>query len=87
MKGRLKLSSKRLTSGRFQVNFMTEGPNGFYGYLLAESQTSVREVILKIEQHMRGVQNSDKYFQPSLFSMGRKSPKAEHIMIFKSKAA
>jgi hypothetical protein len=87
MNGRLKLSSKRLTSGRFQVNFVTEGPNGFYGYMLAESQTSVREVILKIEEHMRGVQNSDRYFQPSLFSMGRKSPKNEPIMIFKSKAA
>jgi hypothetical protein len=55
--------------------------------MLAESQTSVREVILKIEEHMRGVQNSDRYFQPSLFSMGRKSPKNEPIMIFKSKAA
>ncbi|MCU0420388.1 MAG: hypothetical protein MUC38_12120 [Cyclobacteriaceae bacterium] len=88
MGGQLKISSKKLRSGRFQVNFCTQGPDGFYGYLLAEPHTSVRDIVLKIEAHVRAAQQADRYLQPALFSLGRRASVAgESIMLFKNKAA
>jgi hypothetical protein len=81
---RLRLTSKRLISGRFQVNFSTEGfDEGYYGYLLAEPKTSVSEVVEKISRHLEAFDQTDKYFQPNLFSLGRRKPNSEKIMIFK----
>ncbi len=88
MGGQLKISSKRLRSGRFQVNFSTQGPDGFYGYLLVEPHTSVRDIVLKIEEHLRAAQQADRYLQPSLFSLGKRAtPALEPIMLFKNRAA
>ena len=84
---KLKLSSKKLLSGRFQVNFSTEGSDGgYYGYVLAESKTSVREVIEKIGHHLEAIHQTDKYFQPNLFSMARRQENSGGIMIFKRNA-
>ncbi len=81
---RLKLSSKRLISGKFQVNFSTEGlDGGYYGYLLAEPQTSVNEVVEKISRHLEAFGQTDKYFQPNLFSVGKRKLSSGKIMIFK----
>lgn len=81
---KLKLSSKRLISGRFQVNFTTEGfDDGYYGYLLAEPKTSVSEVVENIQKHLNAMAQTDKYFQPNLFSMGRRELNKGKIMIFK----
>ena len=81
---RLKLSSKRLISGRFQVNFSTEGfEGGYYGYLLAEPKTSVNEVVEKISRHLEAFDQTDKYYQPNLFSLGRRKLSSGKIMIFK----
>ena len=85
---KLKLSSKRLDSGRFQINFSTEGfDDGYYGYLLAESKTSVREVVEKISRHLQAFHQTDKYFQPNLFSLGNRKINSGRIMIFKRNAA
>jgi hypothetical protein len=43
---KLKLKSKKLDSGKYQVRFSTEGfRSDYYGYLLAEPRTSLREVV------------------------------------------
>jgi hypothetical protein len=82
---KLRLKSKKLDSGRFQVNFSTEGfLMDYYGYMLAEPSTSLREVVQKIEKHLGAVQTSDKYFQPNLFSLGRKREvNSGRVMIFR----
>ena len=85
---KLKLSSRKLISGRFQVNFSTEGSDGgYYGYVLAESKTSVKEVIEKIGHHLEAIHQTDKYFQPNLFSLGKRQENAGGIMIFKRSVA
>jgi hypothetical protein len=85
---KLKLSSKRLHSGRFQVNFSTVGfDQGYYGYVLAESKTSVHEVVERIGRHLEAFHETDKYYQPNLFSLGKRKPGSEGIMIFKRTAA
>jgi hypothetical protein len=41
---KLKIESRKLNSGRYQVNFSTDAsPDAYYGYLLAEPNTSVTE--------------------------------------------
>jgi hypothetical protein len=81
---KLKLKSKKLDSGKYQVNFATEGfSDDYYGYLLAESKTSLREVVEKIQRHLGAAQSSDKYFQPNLFSLGKRQINSGRIMIFK----
>ncbi|MFZ6001509.1 MAG: hypothetical protein ACOYW3_13445 [Bacteroidota bacterium] len=84
---KLKIKSKKLDSGRFQVDFATDGfSDNYYGYVLAESQTPVREVVEKIQRHLEAVQTSDRYFQPNLFSLARREVNTGRIMIFKKAA-
>jgi hypothetical protein len=81
---RLKLKSKRLISGRYQVNFSTEGfSSEFYGYLLTEPQTPVREVVQKIERHVEAMQCADRYYQRNLFSLIHREANSGRILIFK----
>jgi len=82
---RLKLKSKKLISGRFQVNFSTQGfSNEVYGYLLAEPQTPVREVVRKIGRHVKAMQCSDRYYQRNLFSLIHREANSGRILIFKN---
>ena|SRR5258706_4560539 len=82
---KLKLKSKKLRSGRFQINFSTEGlVNGFYGYLLAEPKTSVTEVIEKIDRHIKAMANTERYFQRNLYSFGNRQNNSGRILIFKN---
>ena len=82
---KLKMTSKRLDSGRFQVNFSTHFQSQeFYGYLLAESQTPVREVVEKISRHVDAMKCSERYFQRNLFSLTHREANSGRILIFKS---
>ena len=82
---KLKMTSKRLNSGRFQVNFSTHiHSQEFYGYLLAESQTPVREVVEKISRHVDAMKCSERYFQRNLFSLTHREANSGRILIFKS---
>jgi hypothetical protein len=81
---RLKIKSKKLNSGRFQVNFSTQGfSDGFYGYLLAEPKTPVREVVQKIGRHVDAMRCSDRYYQRNLFSLIHREANSGRILIFK----
>lgn len=82
---RLNLTSKKLNSGRFQVNFTTEGfSQELYGYLLAEPKTSVREVVEKINRHIDAMRCSDRYYQRNLFSLTNREANSGKILIYKS---
>ena len=82
---KLKLTSKRLNSGRYQVNFSTHIlSQEFYGYLLAEPQTPVREVVEKISRHVDAMKNADRYLQRNLFSLTNREANSGRILIFKS---
>ncbi|MGE0772772.1 MAG: hypothetical protein AB7K37_13740 [Cyclobacteriaceae bacterium] len=81
---KLKLKSKKLNSGRFQVNFFTEGlKQEYYGYLLTEPRTSVREIMEKIGRHVEAAQLKDRYFQRNLFSLQKREVNSGRILVFK----
>jgi hypothetical protein len=82
---KLKITSKRLISGRFQVNFVSHMfSQEYYGYLLAESRTPVREVVEKISRHVEAMQYSERYLQRNLYSLTHRKATSGKILIFKS---
>ncbi len=84
MDSKLRLSSKRLKSGKFQVSFSTVGlAQECYGYMLAEAKTSVNDIINKINRHVYAMQTSDLYYQRNLFSFGKKETNSGKILIYK----
>ena len=81
---KLKMKSKRLESGNVQIDFSIEGfAKEYYGYLLAEPKTSVREVVEKIGRHAGAMQNADRYHQRNLFSFCKREVNSGKILIFK----
>ncbi len=80
---KLKLKSKRLSSGRFQVNFSAEGfDQPCYGYLLADPTSTVTDVIEKISRHVRAMQSKDSYFQRNLLSLHSRNVHSGRILLF-----
>ena len=76
----MKISSKRLASGNYQVKFNT---GGFYGYLLVTPGMSVKEVMGKISYHVGEMENRERYFQRTLYSLGEFAPQSHRILIFR----
>ncbi len=78
---KLKLSSKRLQSGRVQVKFelYEQGAQRTYGYLLADPQDSLREVVARIGLYYR---QAAAGYQPHLYRVGR-SKQDTGVLIFK----
>ncbi|MBX2940897.1 MAG: hypothetical protein KF860_01005 [Cyclobacteriaceae bacterium] len=84
MSSKLRLSSKKLKSGKFQVHFSTVGvAQECYGYMLAEAKTSVNDIIAKINRHVQAMQTSDLYHQRNLFSLRKKEINSGRILIYK----
>ena len=79
----LRLTSKRLSSGRFQVNFFAEGfDQQCYGYMLADKESLVSEVVEKIRRHVVAMQNRDSYFQRNLLSLHSRNVHSGRILLF-----
>jgi hypothetical protein len=79
----LRLTSKRLSSGRFQVNFFADGfDQPCYGYLLADKESLVSDVIEKIRRHVLAMQNRDAYFQRNLLSLHSRNVHSGRILLF-----
>jgi hypothetical protein len=81
---KLKLKSKKLHSGNYQIDFTAHASSEeLYGYLLAEKSVSVTEVIEKIGRHIMAMQNSERYYQRNLFSLTNRETNRGKILIFK----
>jgi len=81
---KLRIESKKLHSGRYQINFSTDhSSSGYYGYLLAEPKTSLTEIIEKINRHIQAYNNEERYLQRNLFSLGKRKLNSGRILIFK----
>jgi hypothetical protein len=79
----LRLKSKKLSSGRYQVQFSFGLPESYYGYVLAEPSTPLREVMLKIERHLQAAGEPERYLQRNLFSVLKRAPASGTIVVFK----
>lgn len=81
---KLKLLSKRLKSGKCQIKFYVSSATrkNMYGYLLAESGSTLREVVTKIEQKVRVLDSAPQYYQSHLYNLASRAEKEDSIIIY-----
>ena len=77
----LKITSKRLKSGKVQVRFTlrsaTDGEQ--YGYMLAEPRTSLKEVVQEIVKNFKTTKA--QIYHAHLFNIG-KVPQTNEVILF-----
>lgn len=80
---KLKLTSKRLRSGKCQIKFYVSSTESqqYYGYLLAESGTTLKEVVSKIENRLRSEECGDEFHQ-HLYNLAQKPTREDRILMF-----
>lgn len=79
----MELNAKRLSSGNYQVRFSF---NGFYGYVLVESMSTVENVVKDILEHIEAMNYPERYFQRNLLSMAKPKPQTGRILVFREAA-
>ncbi|MEM6525115.1 MAG: hypothetical protein AAGF85_10225 [Bacteroidota bacterium] len=80
---KLKLKSKRLKSGKCQIQFFVRSGNidTYYGYLLAESGTTLKEVVGRIESKVRVAVDSG-YKNSHLLNLNERHRAIENVLLF-----
>lgn len=81
---KLKLLSKRLKSGKCQIKFYVSSTTrkNMYGYLLAESGSTLREVVSKIEKKVRVLESAPEHYQSHLYNLASRLDKEDPIIIY-----
>ena len=81
----LKLRSKKLKSGNCQVRFelFERRRSTYYGYILSEGNTPLREVIQVIYKKIRLIQSGDT-FHDHLFHLERRRLPQQPLILFKN---
>lgn len=81
---KLKLLSKKLKSGKCQIKFYVSSDTrkNMYGYLLAESGTTLKEVVGKIEHKVRTIESASQHYQSHLYNLATRDVSNDHILIF-----
>ena len=81
---KLKISSKKLTSGRFQVKFFAtiKSDKQLYGYLLVESSETLKSVINKISKRLKVLDHTHEYQHFHLYHIGKESQDESNFLIF-----
>lgn len=82
---RLKLSSKKLRSGKCQVKFelCKEAESSWYGYILSEGKTPLREIIQIIYKKAQLIQSGDS-MHDHLFHLEKRSFPQQPLFLFKN---
>lgn len=82
----LKIEYKELQSGRYQVKFHTYGMfrEGYYGYILVDAGKALKEIVMEIKSKLQAVEDPGIYFQRNLFSIEKRNPGINDIILFKS---
>ena len=80
---RLRLESKKLTSGKCQVKFYAQLPEKkeMYGYVLADANDTLKRVVEDISRQLILINQTSDYKHIHLFSL-RRSTHTDDIMVF-----
>jgi hypothetical protein len=84
---KIRLSSKRLNSGRCQVHFQvrtTTGDGSWYGYTLAEPQDTLSEVVGRIKSRFSLAEDKISLYQKVLYHLNDDYREQSDLMIFKA---
>ena len=83
---KLKIHTKKLSSGKCQVKFYVNSNkcSETYGYLLADSDQSLKNVMFSIMNQLKHVENMDNYYHNHLYALGRKNHLQDNFMLFRN---
>ncbi len=82
---KLKLTSKRLKSGRCQIKFtISRRQEECYGYLLAESGSTLKQVVGIIEEHVSDLDNPEWMYHRHLYSLQNKHSMNAPFLLYKA---
>jgi hypothetical protein len=81
---KLRLFSKRLSSGNYQITFHAkkENEDKKYGHVLVPKGSSLKEVVLTIRSELRQMRNGDNYYHGHLYSLGKPPTRNQNLVIF-----
>ena len=81
---KLKITSKKLSSGRFQVKFFATIKNDkqLYGYVLVEPTETLKSVIDKIRKRLKILDQTHEYQHFHLYDIGGKAQDNPNFLIF-----
>ncbi|MFY0652652.1 MAG: hypothetical protein JXQ96_11490 [Cyclobacteriaceae bacterium] len=81
---KLKLTSKKLKSGKCQVKFYAtvETKKNLYGYILADAGESLKDVVVKIINRLNSVKAKDSFHHINLYSIGKRSETDANFIVF-----
>lgn len=83
---KLKLQSKKLKSGKVQVKFSVSSPtiDNCYGYILADAETTLKEVVKSIQSELSLLRDADQYYHQHLYALNKPKFDLSRLMIFRN---
>ena len=84
---KLKLCSKKLESGKFQVKFYAskdERSQDLYGYVLVDAKDTLKRVVSTIKSRLHLMEEADAYYHTHLYAVRKAPPPTSEFMIFKA---
>ncbi len=81
----VKITTKRLKSGKCQVKFAVGGmgEDDYYGYMLVEAESTLKEVVREIKGRISRIGDIGTWYQRHLFSIQQGRVSEDGFMIFK----
>ena len=81
---RLKLSSKKLKSGKCQVKFYAtvRKMEGLHGYVLVDANQTLKSVVSGINRRLKTIQQARDFQQIHLYSIGNKDHRDMNFIFF-----
>ena len=81
---KLKLTSKKLKSGKCQVKFhaSVQEKKNMYGYVLADSGETLKHVVEKILDRLDKVKNRGSFHHINLYSIGKEPASDTGMVLF-----
>lgn len=84
---KLKLFSKKLQSGKFQVKFYARKEarsRNLYGYVLVDAKDTLKEVVHTINSRLHLMEEANDYYHTHLYAVRKEPPPNAEFMIYKS---
>jgi len=81
---KIKITSKKLHSGRCQVKFYANVSEGkqLYGYVLVNAEDTLKKVIERIRMRLDRMKTNDSFHHINLYSIGKKDADDLNFIIF-----
>lgn len=81
---KLRLTSKKLSSGKCQVKFFASavGSKDMYGYVLVDAEVTLKEVVIIIKQKLVSIQKSSDFHHIHLYSIGKHELDTFNFIVF-----